>query len=74
MNKIVLTNIFFMNKDYNFIDLLSHWEEDLISNDIIEDLEMVKPSNRLISKILSYANITLEFSTTLNSNIELCLN
>jgi len=74
LNKIVLTNIFFMNKDYNFIDLLSHWEEDLISNDIIEDLEMVKPSNRLISKILSYANITLEFSTTLNSNIELCLN
>lgn len=63
-----------MNKDYNFIDLLSHWEEDLISNDMIEDLEMIEPNNRLISKILSYANITFEFSTTLNINIELCLN
>ena len=42
-----------MDKDYNFSDLLNHWEEDFLFN---EDSNMVCPNNRIIISILSYAN------------------
>lgn len=60
-----------MDKDYNFSDLLNHWEEDFLLN---EDSNMVCPNNRIIISILSYANLYIVYSPSLNTNLELCLN
>lgn len=60
-----------MDKDYNFSDLLNHWEEDFLLN---EDFNMVCPSNRIIISILSYANIFSIYSPSLKNKIEFCLN
>jgi len=60
-----------MNKDYNFSELLNHWEKDFLLN---EDFEMVSPSKKVIISILSYANLFIVYSPSLKNNIELCLN
>ena len=60
-----------MNKDYNFSELLNHWEEDFLLN---EDSNMVCPSNRIITSIISYANIFSVYSKSLKKNLEFCLN
>ncbi len=60
-----------MDKNYNFSELLNHWEEDFLIN---EDSNMVCPSNRIITSILLYANFFTAYSKSLKNKIEFCLN